>query len=661
MPHSGYSRMGIIRTSPHTGEALRRLNVFEGQVLHGRIYQVEPLSQSAALTAGGSKLAKIALGSLLIEAIVSKPIQEGSHVQLEVLKLADESFVLKLLSVETPKQGESSQNAFSAGSARTFETPQPDIVELSSAARETVSQQSDRPAPQVEQNVQTKLVEPPNWTGLPRPVLTAVRAAITEGFINPTGFTARVSVMKEAVLHVIENFQSTVRQVAPQTQSQPQAPVVKELTDSIQSLTNIIRPIVIAIPAEQIPLEEPIPVVAKQISQIAATLRPSMQAVQTEVSVRAPVSPAPVPTATTQVPVEPPQTLSTGTTPVTQSTIPSPSTQPSTTPIITPAPATPVTASAPVTTPAPVAGPGTTPEAAPPATPVTASAPVTTPAPVAGPGTTPEVAPPATPAIASTPVTSSAPVAGPGTIPGVELPPAPIPAGSEATAVPGDSVRGTLGARSEITQLTAEQPARELLFGMRTLSMLAERLASQKGWSLEHAADLQAHAVRLTTISDAWEGTLLAPLLTRSLDVADAIPRLLLSLLFPGGVAEFCALRSDRADADEYGRGSDTQERGDDGEYVGIIHLTTEGLGNLNVRLDFKEADERNIVSGRFGVSEEASAVIQPAIPSLERALDARGIESGGFKVVPIGKERQSDGNAESKETENNGSLDVRI
>lgn len=166
--------------------------------------------------------------------------------------------------------------------------------------------------------------------------------------------------------------------------------------------------------------------------------------------------------------------------------------------------------------------------------------------------------------------------------------------------------------------------------------------------------------MRLSTLADAWEGTLLAPMLTHVLDVPDAIPRLLISILFPGGTVDLGVLQPDRTDEDsQQGKeGEEDEEGGGKQDFVGVIRLTTQGLGSLNVRLDYRETESDRLVSGRFGAEEEAVSVIRSSIPNLESALEARGISSGGFQVGALGLDRRSPAKP-SRAVSNENGLDV--
>jgi hypothetical protein len=597
--------MELIRLSPRTGDALTRLNVFEGQILHGRIYRAEPLEQ-AGTSGSGTNLVKIALGSHLIEAIVSKPLPEGSHVVLEVLKLGDETLVLKLLSVESESQS-GTGGSVESQKLSSMVSAKPDIAELSFEAQGAVNQASSRYLPPQESQ-STRLVESPDWTALPKPLISMVRTAIAEGFIDPATFAARVPPAKTAIQAAVEDFQSAVlKNAIPQSSTAQVAASIKQTVESIQTLAGILRPIVASMPSGGVSVEESVAQIAKGLSELSATLQPSLTgtASETTLSSKSDIVTSPSPAAQAQ-----------------------PSDQPAAQTV-------------------PVAHEGSPQKAGPGSETMQP------------PGTTPSA--PTAPAAASN-VSDAVKVIQGNLQPAIDQ--ENISSEESGTAVA--SKQDASEVESDASQRAQAQPTRELLFGLRTLSLLAERLASMRGWTVEQAAGFRAHASHLTTLSDAWEGTILAPMLARSLDVPDAVPRLILQLLFPGGAAEFGVLKPERSGEDAGREDAETPDEGEE-EYIGIIRLTTEGLGHLSVRLDFTETGDGDIVSGRFNVERDASIAIRAGIPSLERALDARGIESAGFRVVQLADELNSTQTTESnkavrlRKTDSNGSLDIKI
>ena len=203
-----------------------------------------------------------------------------------------------------------------------------------------------------------------------------------------------------------------------------------------------------------------------------------------------------------------------------------------------------------------------------------------------------------------------------------------------------------------------------MLLGIRTLSLLTSRIVQARGWNIHESATFVNHASHLTTLADAYEGVLLAPLLTSAFETPDAIPRLLLSLLFPGGYGEVGIIQPDGTHPD--GSGSEESDRDDRrNNCTGLIRLKTEGLGDLNVKLDFHGDAENEIpprVSGTFHAEQFAADTLRTGIPALDRALDARGIISDGFNVRETGIGRQSlKTGIPARRTDMSGGLDIKV
>ncbi len=688
MPDPSYTRLEILRLSPRTGEALSRLNVFEGQVLHGKVYRVDSLAPGETGPSGGTLLARIAFGSHMIEAIISQPLPEGAHIKLEVVKLADDSFILRLISVDPPKQ---------APSASVPGAISPDTAEWSDAARETLGQSPLKTDLPVDSKSALNLVKAPDWDSLPQPVAKVLRAAISEGFVDPVNFTARVPIARVALHTAVEDFHALVIQAGKGFEgAESVRAATRELADSIARIIELVRPMIAALPTSRVAVAESVAQVVRDLVELSSLLRPtstptpqqptSAQPVSRQ-SVELPASTVPSPAtskpspgdttlvspSTSRIPTAPPGTpAAPPSTPTAPPSAPAPTSS---------APAPPSTPTAPPGTPAPTAttpapvtsAPVPTASESPPVNTVISSPPSTT-----APTPTTSEHPPPTATTASPPSTGTTTPQSPAPIPDApppaqttplagdsqppppidKLPPAPvkIPSG-QIVEHQADPVR---------TQ-TAPEPharlahlARELLFALRTLAVLADRIAKHDGWSPGRSAILENHAMRLSTLADAWEGTLLAPMLTHVLDVPDAIPRLLISILFPGGTVDLGVLQPDRTDEDsQQGKeGEEDEEGGGKQDFVGVIRLTTQGLGSLNVRLDYRETESDRLVSGRFGAEEEAVSVIRSSIPNLESALEARGISSGGFQVGALGLDRRSPAKP-SRAVSNENGLDV--
>jgi hypothetical protein len=189
---------------------------------------------------------------------------------------------------------------------------------------------------------------------------------------------------------------------------------------------------------------------------------------------------------------------------------------------------------------------------------------------------------------------------------------------------------------------------------MRTLAEIADRLASSKGLTIEQSGELRTHAARIASAADALEGAIVAPLLSRPIDVPDFIPRILISFMFAGGHAELAVLQPDGEGAGA-GKEKPGGEGGGENRTIGVMRLTTEALGRIRVRMDYVEAEGASRVAGQFVAEADAADEIRRALPSLDRALDARGLKSEGFRVIGL---KAGD---ESKPSSNRaGGLDLR-
>jgi hypothetical protein len=186
------------------------------------------------------------------------------------------------------------------------------------------------------------------------------------------------------------------------------------------------------------------------------------------------------------------------------------------------------------------------------------------------------------------------------------------------------------------------------------LAALTGKLAREDGWTVEQSAAIARHASRLTSSADAFEGAVLAPILSRSLEIPDAIPRLLMNILFPGGNAELGVMQIDPESGQER---PESQSGGKENRYAGILSLDTPGLGRLRVRLDYREADGTSRVGGTFSAGGETVDILIAGLPSLERSLQARGIMTDGFKVNDWDARRPTDSRITR---EHPGGLDIQ-
>ena len=648
MPADSYSRMELIRLSTATGKVLNRLNLLQGQILHGKIFKMEPFStggksgQEVGIgTSGG--VARIVLGSQLIEAVVNKLLPEGASIKLEVIQLGEDKFTLRLLAVDGILTG--SQNVATISDL-------PDTVDWTTETRQAIENSQARTLETPGFQTQTRIVDLPNLSELPETAARMLKAAISEGFIEPAQFTAKIPEIQTSLQKAISQLEGSIRTI---TEASPQA--VQEIARSINALIKILRPIVARLPSQYVPLNDSVTLVSQALKNAAYVLRPSNEP-GSLVTYSFPGQPRQGPTSGT--PQAGPMVTTTA-----QSTGSAPS-QPAS-----------VTGSGFSTPQAQSGSAGTTPQPqqAPQAGQISETGPgqpapaTQAPGNVAGTsGTAASTNVPGTVnAQLPTPATPSAPdaVGDIGTRQSTQHPDAESPKAVKA-ALPEIMAKRTSEDISQGRDARAEQAqhARNVLLGIRTLSLLSSRIAQARGWNIHESATFVNHASHLTTLADAYEGVLLAPLLTSAFETPDAIPRLLLSLLFPGGYGEVGIIQPDGTRPDESGsEDSDSDDRRNN--CIGLIRLRTEGLGNLNVKLDFHGDAENEIpprVSGTFHVEEFAADILRTEIPALDRALDARGIISDGFNVRETGIGRQAPQTGiPARRTDTSGGLDIKV
>jgi len=601
-----YGTMELLRLSPSTGKALRRLNVIQGQVLHGRVYKMEPYAPSSVTGTDMGGVAKIALGSHIIDANVAKSIPEGSKVILEVVRMADESFILRLLAVEEPGTSSSGANS------------QPDTAVISSVARENASQ----PLPvQTENPVQpafgefsstdliSRLVELPDWSDLPSPVAHILRSAVNLGFINPTGFTTQGFSIRGAFNQAIIELQADLGQFSASIPTD-----AKPLAESIESLLGTIRTMIPNLPGGDIEIGESSTPVITALKEYAAVLKALvLPAVTSGTPAQARTDAAFTPS--TEPAGHAPQAVIEG-------GIPSPDGK----------------SIAAFSTDAMTTEPPGTQPAQPPSS-MQPQVPGQEPLPVPG-----------LPAAENVPVADLKQMSGTAETP-------PIQGSREQVAASTDGQ----------SQGSDVHSSRNLLFGLRTLVALIERFTQVKGLPIETASTFSNHALQLTALADALEGSLIAPLLSRVIDIPNMVPRLIINMLFSGGNAELAILQPDGSHSDSGTGEGATGDTDEDRCCTGVIRLNTSGLGKIGVRVDYRENDGQSRVEGFFAISSEIADDIRASLPSLERSLDARGIDTGLIRVRSInrnaGNEENSGGNDKpvNREFGGWGGLDIKI
>jgi len=619
MPANPYTRMGLIRLSPNTGKELTRLNVMQGQILHGKVFKMENFGQGQGQTATGSPLtsggiAKIALGAHLIEAIVSQPLPEGSSVKLEVIKLADESFTLKLMAIDGEAVGRSepakvSQDVDQAQWSRHVR----DMLAMDDfpQARETGMRSLNQTGARAVDVA--RLVQLPEFSSLPKPVMNLIRAAVNEGFIEPSSFSVNGETVRSAILNTVTSAESQITNM--QTS---QTGAVKELADSFSTIAKMLKPILDMLPSGKIEFTQTQESIAPAIRNTSQALRAFIPVITgqqvTATSAGTPSAQAatqaqPGPDFSTPQPGAGSQAFSEGADPQAQSgkpAVPSPQD-------ILPAQTSAKTQQ------------------------------------VQGPVIKPlDGQLPAELQSTTTP-----------------LKPGQMPASAKQDAGNFDTAKIPAEISETASRSGSERAdsARSMLFALRTLSNLSERMATVKGLAVEESATYANHSSRLTNVSNALEGAIVSPLLTQLIDSPDLIPRLLLTLLFPGGTAELGIFQ--QVSGDENLHGGAHNENGDAGSdrapTVGVIRLKTEGLGNVGVRLEYSEDEENNPgrLSGRFNAVEGPAGELRDGLPSLESALDARGIGSGGFTVMELSANGIPARSTEPESNSENG-LDIK-
>ena len=267
MTNSSFGYMELFRLSPSTGEILSKLNLFQGQILYGRVFRSEPVTQTDSssqnsIDPANNFLLKIALGSNLIDALVSEPIPAGSRLTLEVIKLANESLVLKLLDVDSSgKPVQTGRQDIST----------PDSAELSPQALGTKLPQIPSPAQTTSTPLAENIVSSPSLAGLPRSAVQVIRAAIAEQFVDPVTFSARLPEAKASIQAVMDQLDTTVSKAAS---------TAPDLAESVQTIIQISRSILKALPDSQPTVSEIPSQTSDTLINLSSILRPSSTPVQ---------------------------------------------------------------------------------------------------------------------------------------------------------------------------------------------------------------------------------------------------------------------------------------------------------------------------------------------------------------------------------------------
>jgi hypothetical protein len=551
-------------------------------------------------------------------------IPEGSKLTLEVLKLADDSLVLKLLEVDSSGRTVQDASARQSQGLRPDQQGAPDIADLSSRALEVLTSRTSADSSRSAQILpDLKLVDSPAWASLPKNVAQVLRAAIAENFIDPAGFTAKLPEAQAAIGAALDGIEKTIAMAGAPADGESGS-----IIESIQALAKTIRSILNSLPDSMPRVDESAARIGQSLQHLSASFGPasgspaqstagpsSAQAWQEmQPSLQKPASPDEAAVTAKQAGQSVSQQDSASQSAATASRDADTTAQSAKAAVASGKPA------------AAAVGDQAKPVVQPP---IAQSLPAAASKPVAPP-----------PVAAEEPPVSAGPIGGGDAKPGVEV-----------------TSRDAVSPQAQETN-QATHPARDMLLALRTLTTLTSTLARRDGLTIEQSAELSRHAERITAISDAWEGTILTPMLTRSLDVPDAIPRLLLTLLFPGGDAQIAVLQTDK-DAKDQGR--DQKETGGgegEGHYAGVIRLNTTGLGQIRVGLDYREVDDAPRVGGKFIATDETVDIIAAGLPSLERSLEARGISSDGFRVIEPSHKRSEPGETP---TGRSGGLDIHV
>jgi hypothetical protein len=631
MPTNPYGRMELFRLSPQTGKALTRLNVMQGQILHGRVYKMEQAVEGSAKSVEGGEVpegggvAKIALGSHMIEAVVSKPLPEGAKVVLEVISLGEDSFTLRLISVD----------AFNlSGAESSGKSESSDQVQLSDNIQKTLIEGFPRPVSQAELSPSAKLVEIPKWADLPQPLAKVLRESISEGFIEPAGFAVKSGQIRISLEQVIKEIETGLAGADNST-----APEIKELAQSIKSILQVLKPVI-----NNMPVKDTIDI--ESTREIAFSIKASAdifssvskQEVSSVQGKPESVNPAFLiekPAAQVEKPNQLITTESRAINIQAGAKLSIVASEPKPTEVVQPKGTDQNQQQATSQTDAKMSP-----------QPVTE----TSKANIQG-------------AIELETTPLNGPIL-PGTVAAANLPqqPSAKPEFVQQLILKNEIpvADAKVGREITISNQTAERDfqishAREILIGMRTIALLENRMARAKGWAVEESAVFGNHASRIAAISDALEGAIISPAMARAIDSPDLLPRFLMNLFFPNGQAEIAVLSDsrNREDADQQ-----TKEGNGENHSSGIIRLRTESLGLVNVKLDYREADEERFLKGTFASGEDTSREIRMGLPTLEKSLDAHGIKTEGFRVIETGKARKQE---TIPKPGSEGGLDIKI
>lgn len=650
--------MELLRLSPATGEVLSKLNLFQGQIIHGRVFRVEPAGQhssfSSVLSQDGSRrdfILRIAFGSHLIEALTDHEIPEGSKVKLEVSRLDDNSMVLKLLDIDPPDY---SRNQPVSNSSRT----------PVDSALITGKTDPGIHSPKISSNAvqRDSFAESPVYytdSSSPEILNRVIKSALSEGFINPARFNIQPLNIRNALQSALNNLEKTLN-ADMKLISQENF----HLTDSIKNIILFAKDIARTFSADhpaqgnfQIQPEELIAGIVQNLSKTFVSkgipvlvdsqeqkqLISLSQTSQTLTTSPPQINPQSSAEAKMRSPVDSPPPASGRGTP--QSLASS---------VQTSLNATSSTISQPViSSSASIPADGLL-HTSPSQTTERQVSEVSNPSSVAGSqvnGKAEVNVQKPTPSFAANAPDSLNPAASqPAIFSQTSVPePAGSPVdGAASKIIPKLEVKHLLKSADSVIEESFIPPAQSnsasgnakiLLAALRTLSLLVEKLAERMPNNPELAGRISAHAGKIRALSDALEGALIAPLMSKSREIPGALPLIFLEFHIQGGNVEFLALRSEEH-TDNLPAQIENSDAGN--TFTGILSLKTSGLGEIYVRFDYEENGETGaVISGKFRVDDHLIPVLLGDMHNLESALKARGINVRTFNVT--GNIRNSD------------------
>jgi hypothetical protein len=610
MTHSGYGRMELFRLAPSTGDVLRRLNVFQGQIIHGKVYKSEAVIPQEGVNPDSgipAFISKIALGSHMIEVGTDIPLENGAKVVFEVLRIGDDNFMLELLKIDSTPVDRSAQDL--QGRAT-------DAVDWSeNVVLSDIEKSGDTNSIRVSPKIQdTGVLTRPDLTALPKPAANVIRAAINLGFIDAATYSVKSPAIRTYLHNVAEDILVEIDRLVESARTQPE--VIRgdraeflKLSESIKSIIETIRPVISSIQSKIPELTDSTVGLIRDLVAAVSILK-SAQSPIPQASIQSPIgtisdTPAQAGQPQTSVGAHqttnsvPEQASANSGTPATQNPL-TPTGDPSNAPVST--------SPAPTVVQAALSSTGHGPQ-----------------------GVTPQSADP-------------------------------VYTGDSPQKLP-DSIR-TGGIPVEIT-MSGQNHVRDIVLGLRTLTSLINKLVSNLSQSVESNARLSAVIAKATSAADALEGTVLAPALSRSADAAGAVPRINLPVEIPGGSSNVLILQP----AGEYtgkkpGQGNEKlKTESETGHNIGLIQLYMENLGSVRIRVDVKRQvvrDEiRTGVSGRFHIDKVKEDHIGKSLKSLELAMEARGFRNDGFVVIRVSNDRAEESAGNNNLTKESG-LDIK-